>query len=321
MSETSNMPKEESIYWFYKWPVWLRILLCIFLFPIFIPILVWPKLKVPIWGKIAILVVWVIVMLVFSSSPSTEENNKDVVLNISGISENEIKKDDKLSLKIKTDPLTVDEVTVNGESASRKGWGTEYSFEKTYPEGDNKITVVAKKGDKKTEKVFNFKVDLTSKKLINSLINKPVPYEKWKDYGGSPETLEGTTNKYWVAYLAGSDISFISLKSNDTIIDAGYGKKYATEKIKNIEEERKKELQKGFSTWDGSHNKLTELIKESMNDPDSYEHVETVYFDQGDHLIVNQTFRGKNSFGGTVKNTIKAKVSIEGDVIEVIEQF
>jgi len=80
-------------------------------------------------------------------------------------------------------------------------------------------------------------------------------------------------------------------------------------------------LSKGFSAWDGSHIKLTEVIKESMNNPDSYEHVETVYFDQGDHLIVNQTFRGKNAFGGTVKNTVKAKVSIDGEVLEIIEQL
>ena len=53
----------------------------------------------------------------------------------------------------------------------------------------------------------------------------------------------------------------------------------------------------------------------------SYEHVETNYWDMGDHLIVNQSFRGKNAFGGTIKNTIKAKVSIEGEVIEVIEQY
>ena len=57
-----------------------------------------------------------------------------------------------------------------------------------------------------------------------------------------------------------------------------------------------------------------------MNDPDSYDHFETVYWDKGDHLIVRTTFRGKNAFGGVVKNWVKAKVDLNGNVIEVIEQ-
>ena len=57
-----------------------------------------------------------------------------------------------------------------------------------------------------------------------------------------------------------------------------------------------------------------------MNDPDSYEHVETVYWDRDDHLVVSTTFRGKNAFGGTVSNTVKAKVSLDGQDIEIVEQ-
>lgn len=166
MSEQSTPKTEQTnTYWFYRWPLWLRIVLCVFLLPIFIPILVWPKLKMPIWGKIVILVIWIFVISNYSNSSSTAEKNKDIILNVSGVSQNEVKKDDKLDLKIKTDPLTVDEITINGEAVSKKGWNSEYSIEKTFPEGENKITIIAKKGDKKTEKVFNFKVDLSEKKL------------------------------------------------------------------------------------------------------------------------------------------------------------
>jgi len=80
-------------------------------------------------------------------------------------------------------------------------------------------------------------------------------------------------------------------------------------------------IEKQFSAWDGSHIKLTRLIKDSMNDPVSYDHVETKYWDMKDHLIVNTTFRRKNAFGGTVKNTVKAKVSLDGEDIEIIEQY
>lgn len=89
---------------------------------------------------------------------------------------------------------------------------------------------------------------------------------------------------------------------------------------KTQQEIRKEQIQTHFSAWDGSHRGLTKLIKKSMNDPDSYEHVETVYWDKGDHLIVKTTFRGKNAFGGVVKNWIMAKVDLNGNVIEVLSQ-
>lgn len=89
---------------------------------------------------------------------------------------------------------------------------------------------------------------------------------------------------------------------------------------KRIETERKEQIEKAFSSWDGSHIELTKLLKKSMNDPDSYEHVSTQYFDQKDHLIINTQYRGKNQFGAKVLGFVKAKVDLEGNVLEIIEQ-
>lgn len=89
---------------------------------------------------------------------------------------------------------------------------------------------------------------------------------------------------------------------------------------KTPEQVRKEQIEKNFSAWDGSHRGLTEIVKKSMNDPNSYEHEETVYWDKGDHLVVKTTFRGKNAFGGVVKNWVMAKVDLNGNVIEVISQ-
>ncbi|MFZ3088021.1 MAG: zinc-ribbon domain-containing protein [Methylotenera sp.] len=89
---------------------------------------------------------------------------------------------------------------------------------------------------------------------------------------------------------------------------------------KTPEEIRKAEIEKHFSAWDGSHRGLTEVIKKSMNDPNSYEHEKTVFWDKGDHLIVKTTFRGKNAFGGVVKNWVMAKVDLNGNVVEIISQ-
>jgi len=101
---------------------------------------------------------------------------------------------------------------------------------------------------------------------------------------------------------------------------ASYDGKIEEEKQKQIAAEaRKKKIEFQFSAWDGSHRNLERVIKELMNDPDSYDHVETVFWDVGDHLVVRTTFRGKNRFGGVVKNSVKAKVSLDGKVLEILE--
>ncbi|TBW47625.1 hypothetical protein EZI54_22410 [Marinobacter halodurans] len=102
---------------------------------------------------------------------------------------------------------------------------------------------------------------------------------------------------------------------------AFYVGKIKEEKQKKIAAEaRKKKIESQFSAWDGSHRNLERVIKESMNDPDSYEHVKTVYWDRGDYLIVKTTFRGKNAFGGVVKNSVTAKVSLDGQVLQILSQ-
>lgn len=103
---------------------------------------------------------------------------------------------------------------------------------------------------------------------------------------------------------------------------AFYTGKVEEEKQKKIAAEaRKKKIETQFSPWDGSHRNLERVIKDSMNDPDSYDHVETVYWDRGDHLVVRTTFRGKNAFGGVVKNSVKAKVSLDGQVLQLLDQY
>lgn len=84
-------------------------------------------------------------------------------------------------------------------------------------------------------------------------------------------------------------------------------------------EKRKEEIELQFSHWDGSHRDLERRIKESMNDPDSYKHYKTFYFDHGKHITVITEFGGRNSFGGMVRNTISADYTINGDFIKTNE--
>ncbi|MDN4697198.1 hypothetical protein QYZ44_26725 [Vibrio parahaemolyticus] len=85
------------------------------------------------------------------------------------------------------------------------------------------------------------------------------------------------------------------------------------------------EFEKGFSAWDGSFRELESAIKNAMNDPDSYEHVKTTYRlvlhgTDTPKAIVSTEFRGKNGFGGIVKNNATASVNISnGKIIEFIQ--
>lgn len=88
----------------------------------------------------------------------------------------------------------------------------------------------------------------------------------------------------------------------------------------NKKEARDKKLREQFSLWDGSHKKLVEYTKRHMNDPKSFEHVETKWADKGKRLLVSMEFRGKNAFGGTIRNKVIAMVdSKDGTVLEVVE--
>lgn len=72
---------------------------------------------------------------------------------------------------------------------------------------------------------------------------------------------------------------------------------------------------------DGSQIKLERYIKKNMNDNDSYEHIETKYWDMKDHIVVLTKFRGSNAFSAKVINTINAEIDMDGNFIKFIEQF
>lgn len=83
---------------------------------------------------------------------------------------------------------------------------------------------------------------------------------------------------------------------------------------------RKEKIEKAFSQWEGSHTNLKTYIINAMNDPDSFQHIRTKYIDDGKNINVCTEFRGKNAFGGVVKNTVCAKTDIDGRIIEIISE-
>lgn len=72
-----------------------------------------------------------------------------------------------------------------------------------------------------------------------------------------------------------------------------------------------------LSAWDGSCRELEKIVKRSMHDPDSYEHVSTRYFEKDSAMVLIMSYRGKNLFGGVVQSHISATVTYDCQVISV----
>ncbi|WP_294962263.1 hypothetical protein [Sulfurimonas sp.] len=83
------------------------------------------------------------------------------------------------------------------------------------------------------------------------------------------------------------------------------------------------ELFKDFSAYDGTYRPLELLIKNSMQDSSSYEHIDTsyrlVYYGtERPYMFVETKYKGKNSFGAIVKAVVTAKVDAKTkDIFEV----
>lgn len=79
-----------------------------------------------------------------------------------------------------------------------------------------------------------------------------------------------------------------------------------------------------FNHWSGAYKPLEEFIKKRMNDDASYKHVETTYrvmMKGNPHAIVSTTFKGSNTYGGVVTQTVSADVDIKtGKIIQIIDQ-
>jgi hypothetical protein len=122
--------------------------------------------------------------------------------------------------------------------------------------------------------------------------------------------INETSNWVYGKYLLKGQIPFSQseFKTHKNLI---------AEKIK--EPKINSNISKQFSGWDGSHRNLEKFIKSTMNDPDSFQHEKTTYINNGDHLIVNTIFRGKNAFGALVLDKVTAKVSIKGKILSIIK--
>jgi hypothetical protein len=81
----------------------------------------------------------------------------------------------------------------------------------------------------------------------------------------------------------------------------------------NTDESEQERRTAGFhclSGWDGSHRELVSALKDSLRDPDSFEHIETKITpvnDKGEHVLLMR-YRARNGFGGMNVGALMATV-------------
>lgn len=271
--------------WYKKW--W-GIILTIVFFPIIVPYLVWTKTTWNKWVKIAITAFCAIIVISSMINSSQRKQESLDLVNQAEIFIKENKISEALAALDKSQELN----TVKSENPAfeleekiMKLQSSEF-LKKTLLDMSDSDFDLLQKGELKTSFINHEEINkLFLKKLQENADQRSV-------------------------YI--SELEELRKKEKEEA---------EKKKLEDKARARKEMIEKQFSFIDGSHKKLTKLIKNSMNDPNSYEHVETKYWDMKDHLIVITTFRGKNVFGGVVKSTVKAKVSLDGESIEILEQY
>jgi len=95
-------------------------------------------------------------------------------------------------------------------------------------------------------------------------------------------------------------------------------KEQETKALAEAQASRAEKLKGMFSAYDGSHRGLVSAVEKNMNDPDSFDHVETRFSDKGDYILVYMKYRGKNSFGALVLGEITVKSDLDGNIFEEV---
>lgn len=73
-------------------------------------------------------------------------------------------------------------------------------------------------------------------------------------------------------------------------------------------------LQGDLSPWDGSLAPLVDFVKESMKDPESFEHDKTLYLQStkdSNEFVITMNYTGTNSFNAKVKSSVKCLYNVK----------
>jgi len=76
-----------------------------------------------------------------------------------------------------------------------------------------------------------------------------------------------------------------------------------------------------FHPWDSRHLALEDLVVDNLNDPNSFDHLESRYtHNESEQTIrVRMEYTASNRLGGTVRGTAIAVFDYDGDVVDIIQ--
>ncbi|OHX65033.1 hypothetical protein [Flammeovirga pacifica] len=97
-------------------------------------------------------------------------------------------------------------------------------------------------------------------------------------------------------------------------IDPKYNPKLLSELSEQINE---KEKIASLLDNDGAIIAVVEEVKKKMNDPDSFEHVETSVFEKGKNLQALMKYREINTYGAKELKEVQAKLTKEGEIKKI----
>ena len=80
-------------------------------------------------------------------------------------------------------------------------------------------------------------------------------------------------------------------------------------------------VERQFHPWDGRHRALEDLVVDNLNDPNSFEHLESRYtHNESERTIrVWMDYTASNRMGGTVRGTAIAVFDYDGDVVDITQ--
>lgn len=134
----------------------------------------------------------------------------------------------------------------------------------------------------------------------------------------NPKTEKELIADYDKAIALCEEMKNIKDTSNNFLIAQMELEALVTNKDNNIKNEIKKiRVKEQFSSWNGSHKNLEKYIKASMNNPKSYEHVETRYQIKDNTVMIYTKFRGTNAFNAVVTNEAVAIADLDGNLLDV----
>lgn len=249
------------------------------------------RLKLPSLAKWTIVIIWLTIGI-FSISRITESNNKEADIIMA-----------KAEVFIENNELDSAKVYIN---KAKK----QYSFSSRSKAKKLLQEIETFNSEELVEETLATLTDDEFKKLKNDSLKKEYFSQNY-------------LNKQFISLMKAK------LKDRKTIIKKVAERKKQEEiaikaeierkKQEELNKNRKKIIEEQFNA-DGSHFELAWLIKKNLRNPDSYEHIETRFRDDGSSIYVTTKYRAENGFGGMAIETCVARVDLKGNVIEIISQ-